>query len=247
MSHARSRAAALVLAAALSGAAQQADAVPVTFAATDGVTVHADFSSEAGARRPLILLFHQAGANRHEYDPIAPRLNDAGFDTLAVDQRAGGSAFGYKNETAEGVGDDAGYQAAYQDMEAALAWAKAQGARQIVVLGSSYSSSLVFVLAADHPGDVTAVLAFSPGEYFGSSSYVRKAAARVKVPVFVSSASARGEEAAAAEIAAALAGPHRQLKAKTAPHGASALREDANPQGAPEVWKAVLAFLREVT
>jgi len=90
------------------------------------------------------------------------------------------------------------------------------------------------------------VLSFSPGEYFGKRDFIRKAAARVTQPVFVSSASDAGEEAAAAEIVAAVAGPAQQFKAKRAVHGASSLREDSNPKGEAEIWAAVLAFLRGV-
>lgn len=219
-------------------------AEPVSFAADDGVVVHADYQGEGGAR-PLILLFHQAGSNRHEYDPIAPRLNAAGFDTLAVDQRSGGSAFGFENQTAAGAGGD--YLDAYRDLEAALEWGRANaGAGGIIALGSSYSASLVFVLAEEHPDHVKAVLAFSPGEYFGDPDFVKKAAAGVIQPVFASSASDAGEIAQAAAILAKVKGTKTQLKPRAATHGASALRADTNPAGAEEIWSAVLAFLREV-
>lgn len=217
-------------------------AKPVTFAAADGVTVHADYRGDGAG--PLILLFHQAGSNHHEYDPVAPMLNDIGFDTLAVDQRSGGSAFGFANETAKAASGD--YIAAYADLEAALAWGRAQGAGPIVALGSSYSSSLVFVLAADHPEEVAAILAFSPGEYFGQDGFVRAAAAKVRQPVFVSSASDSGEISAAREIVSAVKGRHEQFKPKAATHGASALRADVNPEGAALIWQAVAAFLATV-
>lgn len=232
------------LAALLSLSALPLAAEPVSFAADDGVVVHADYNGKGGAR-PLILLFHQAGSNRHEYDPIAPRLNAAGFDTLAVDQRSGGSAFGFRNETAEGAGGD--YLDAYRDLEAALEWGRAHaGAGGIIAWGSSYSAALVFVLAEEHPGHVKAVLAFSPGEYFGDPDFVKKAAAGVGQPVFASSASDPGEIAQAAAILAEVRGAKTQAKPKAATHGASALREDVNPGGAEEIWGAVLAFLDQV-
>jgi hypothetical protein len=42
--------------------------------------------------QPYILLSHQAGSNRAEYAPIAPRLVKPGFNCLAIDQRSGGEA-----------------------------------------------------------------------------------------------------------------------------------------------------------
>jgi pimeloyl-ACP methyl ester carboxylesterase len=58
----------------------------------------------------------------------------------------------------------------------------------IIVWGSSYSAALVFLLAANHRREIKAILAFSPGEYLRGSSTVRKAAAQVSIPIFVTSA-----------------------------------------------------------
>ena len=79
---------------------------------------------------------------------------------------------------------------ALHDLEAALQWAKSSGQTgPIMVWGSSYSAALVFLLAASHRrGEVKAILAFSPGEYLHGSSTVRKAAAQVSIPIFVTSA-----------------------------------------------------------
>lgn len=230
------RIAALTMALGLGPALALAE--PVTFAAADGVTVHGDYQGDGAGS--IIVLFHQAGSNLHEYDPIAADLNAAGFDTLAIDQRSGGQAYGADNQTAAAAGGD--FLAAYADMEAALAWA---GAKQgpAIIWGSSYSAALVFHLAADHPQDVRAVLAFSPGEYFDDRHFVRDAAAGVSQPVFVSSSSSSEEVAAARDIVTRVAGPATQLAPQRATHGSSALRHDDNPDGAAEVWAAVNAFL----
>ena len=217
-----------------------ADAAPVTFAATDGVTVHADYQGQGG--RALIVLFHQAGSNLHEYDPIVPRLQALGFDTLAVSQRSGGARFGGVNETADGTGGNPDYLAAYPDMEAALDFARGKS-EQVVIWGSSYSSALVFKLASEHPKAVVGVLSFSPGEYFGAAFSVKMAAAKVIAPVFATSASDAGEIAAAKAILAAVPGRATQYVPKRGVHGSSTLREDENPKGIAENWQAVEAFL----
>ena len=221
-------------------AAQAASAAPVTFVAADGVTVHADYQGQGG--QPLIVLFHQAGSNLHEYDPIVPRLHEMGFDTLAVSQRSGGARFGGENETAKGVGGDPDYLAAYPDMEAALAFARGKAGR-VLVWGSSYSSALVFKLASEHPTGVVGLLSFSPGEYFGPVFSVKMAAAKVTAPVFVTSASDASEIAAAKAIVAALPGEATQFVPKRGVHGSSTLRDDQNPKGTAENWAAVEAFL----
>ncbi len=228
------------LVAAFSILAGVACAEPVTFAAADGVVVHADYKGQEG--RTLIVLFHQAGSSLHEYDPIAPRLQALGFDTLAVSQRSGGTLFGGVNETADGAGGPADYLEAYPDMETALAFARTKAAR-VVVWGSSYSSSLVFKLASDHPEGIVALLSFSPGEYFGAAYSVAGAAAGVQAPVFVTSASDAGEVSAAKAIVTAVPGVATHFVPKHGTHGSSTLREDQNPQGTVENWAAVQAFL----
>lgn len=227
----------LVLAALALPFAAQAE--EVTFAAADGLVVTADL--EGPADGPLILLFHMAGSSRGEYRGIAPRLNALGYRTLAVDQRSGGAFDGVPNETARRAGRDPGYLAASADLLAAVAFARERlGARRIAVVGSSYSASLVLVLAGRDPGFAEAVMAFSPGEYFADPALVRDAARAVRVPVFL--ASARGERSETEAIAAVL--PLHPLpfvpKGRGA-HGASAL---AGPDGA-EYWAALEGFLAE--
>lgn len=221
-------------------AAGSAFAAPVTFAAADGVVVHADYKGQG--ERALIVLFHQAGSNLHEYDPIVPRLHQLGFDTLAVSQRSGGAQFGGENETAQGVGGAPDYFHAYPDMEAALAFARGKAGR-VVVWGSSYSSALVFKLASEHPKGVVGVLSFSPGEYFGGAFSVKMAAAKVVAPVFVTSASDAGEISAAKAIVAEVPGDATQFVPKRGVHGSSTLRDDQNPEGMAENWAAVEVFL----
>ncbi len=114
-----------------------------------------------------------------------------------------------------------------------------------MVCGSSYSAALVFLLAADNPGKIAGLMAFSPGEYLGGAHRVHDAAAKLQqVAVFVSSASSRGEISAARAILAAVPGNAKtQFVPKHAPHGASALNADANPAGYKAEWAAVERFL----
>ena len=220
---------------------------PVTFTA-GRVKIFATYYGTGDKTKPIVLLFHMAGANGAEYSTIAPKLNALGFNALAVDQRSGGRAFGRMNRTVKALGHSTGYRAALPDLQAALAWARANDSGKIVVCGSSYSASLVFLLAANNPGKIAGLMAFSPGEYLGGPHIVRDAAAKLRdVAVFVSSASNRGEIAAARVLVQAVPGSAKtQLIPKRAPHGASALRADANPAGAAEVWAAVTRFLAAV-
>jgi len=234
---------AALIAVALVRAAPAAE--PVTLTAADGVTVFATYTGTADRTKPIVLLFHQAGANGAEYAPIAPRLNALGFNALALDQRSGGDLFGRANKTVKALGRSAGYRAALADLQAALDWARAGGASKIVVCGSSYSASLVFLLAANNASKIAGLMAFSPGEYLGGAHVVRDAAAKLSdVAVFVTSASDSGEIAAARAIVKAVPGRDKtQLVPRRAPHGASSLRADANAAGESQMWAAVERFL----
>ena len=217
---------------------------PLSLKAADGATIYG-LHYPAGKPKAVVLLFHQAGSGKGEYASIAPRLVGAGYSALAIDQRAGGAMFGH-NETAVALGRDAAYPDAEQDLEAAFGWARARKL-PIILWGSSYSAALVFRLAARHPGEAEAVLAFSPAEYLDGPAVVRTAAARVSAPVFVTSA-AEAQEIAAAR--ALLAASPARVKVQHVPragvHGSSTLIASKNPGGAEENWRAVLSFLERL-
>ena len=144
----------------------QAKGNEISFETDDGVTVYGEVykSADAPMSAPVILLFHQGAHNsRAEYEPIVPRLLDAGYHAVAIDQRRGGDRFGGVNRTLEGVGDaEYSYCDVYPDLEATLRFAKSYGfSGQTAAWGSSYSAALVFRLGVEYPDEVDAVLAFS--------------------------------------------------------------------------------------
>ncbi len=228
-------------------AAGGAGSAPVTLTAADGSKVFGDIWRAAGARPPIIVAFHQAESSAAEYAPIAPRLVQAGFTVLAIDARSGGGNFKGSNRTVAARGGGATeYDAALPDLEAALAWAKGQAkGAPVIVWGSSYSASLVFVLAAAHPADVAGVVAFSPAEYLDRKGAVAEAAARIKVPVYVDQASTAEEISAAAAILRAVPGTEKQQFVSKGPssHGSATLRADSNAAGAEAHWLPLLKFL----
>jgi dienelactone hydrolase len=217
---------------------------PVTLTAADGVKIAGVYTS-VDKPKALILLFHQAKSGKDEYALIAPRLASQGYASLRIDQRVGGDLFG-TNEAAKAHGPAEDYLAAKPDLEAAYAWGAAKKL-PLILWGSSYSASLVFALAAEHP-QVAGVIAFSPGEYFDDPHYLAKAAAEVRVPLFVTSAKDGKEiDAARAALVASPGITKRQFVPKLGGvHGSSTLLRAKNPQGAEEAWKAVLGFLHEV-
>ena len=217
---------------------------PVLLHAIDGLAIHALYYPAAHPKA-TILLFHQAGSSKDEYATIAPQLAAAGYSALALDQRSGGDLFG-TNETVKAAGASSDYRAAMPDLEAAIAWATGRGL-PLILWGSSYSSALVFPVAARHDGEIAAVLAFSPGEYIDGMS-IKGAAAKVRAPLFVTSAKDVDEIAAAKAIVDASPSP---LKSQFIPptagvHGSSTLIAARDPKGAEENMRAVMTFLAKV-
>ena len=213
--------------------------------ASDGVQVYAQAYPTADPRAPVILLFHQAGSDKGEYAPIAPRLVELGFNALAIDQRSGGDLFA-PNETVMHLGHSTRYEDALADMDTALHWAqKTHPGSPVYAWGSSYSAALVFVFAAKHPREIAAVLAFSPSEYLADKTAVHRAAAKIRVPVFIDSAADPQEIAAAKSILAVIpAKVKKQYVPRAGVHGSSTLRVDRDPNGSEYNWNAVTRFLR---
>jgi len=164
----------------------------VEFPSEDGLTITGEVYRPSGLATTVIVLFHQAGSSRGEYRDIAPELVKLGYMVLAIDQRAGETFGGVANETnQEAVMADkkTGYKDAIPDMKAAVGYArKDMRAKRVAVWGSSYSASLVLVLAGQDKGFADAVLSFSPGEYFKGNPGVGTAAKSIKVPTFITSA-----------------------------------------------------------
>lgn len=221
----------------------------ISFSSGDGIKVTADLYMTADASAPMIILYHQAGYSRGEYREIAPRLNDLGFNCLAVDQRAGDSVRGIVNEThREALSKDlpTEYLDALTDIEAAYVYVR-HGLKpdKILLWGSSYSAALMFYMGSGHHNNLAGILAFSPAEYFKvNRKDIRDFAKRVTAPVFITSSRSEYEdwkpifEAVNAEKRSFL--PENEGR-----HGSKALWSD-NP-GNELYWKAVEDFLELVS
>jgi len=117
---------------------------------------------------PFILLCHQARFNKFEYAGIAERLNKMGFNCMAIDQRSGGPIGDKQNLTflrAQKQEKGITYLDAESDIRAAIHYAATKFNTKIILWGSSYSSTLALYLASEME-EVSAVISFSPGNYF---------------------------------------------------------------------------------
>ncbi|MEM8975296.1 MAG: hypothetical protein AAGD43_24815, partial [Pseudomonadota bacterium] len=127
----------------------------ITLRAADGLVVTADvYQTKQASNAIWIVLAHQAGASRGEYRTIAPRLNELGYNAVALDQRSGRAFAGVTNKTsalAKVQKKGRSYIAARPDLEAGIAWAREQTSGPVVLWGSSYSAALALLMAGEKP------------------------------------------------------------------------------------------------
>ena len=146
----------------------------VYFKATDGLRITADLYLK-DKTLPFILLFHQVGSSRGEYNQIATKLLHLDYNCLAIDLRSGNELNFVQNETAAyAVQHDYGHSLndCRLDIEAAVKYVLNFNNREVILLGSSFSASLC-LLEGKNNDRVNAVIALSPGEFFSPLFIVR--------------------------------------------------------------------------
>ena len=199
--------------------------------------------------KPVILLAHQGGYNKYEYADIAPRLNEMGFNALAIDQRSGGSFADKQNKTysraAQNGIENIQFADAAQDIESAIEYLADKYQQKIIVWGSSYSSSLALHVAENNE-NVKAVISFSPGDYFGEAfPSLKTVLPKISQPFLVTSS--REEADALKGLLSDVNQSNMQLQfipESDGFHGSRALWIDQ--EGAEEYWAAVRSFLEEI-
>ncbi len=164
------------------------DIQKINFLSYDGLTITADWY-HAGYDNPVFILCHQAGYSRGEYNETAANLLSKGYNCIAIDQRSGKECNGVTNETATRAKEQnlpTEYLDAEQDIVAAIDYITAElyPGKKIILVGSSYSASLVLKIAVMR-NDILAVVAFSPGEYFGEELNLKQSIANLYCPVFI--------------------------------------------------------------
>lgn len=217
----------------------------VKFPSKDGVTITADMY-EANPDYPWVVLFHKAQSSRGEFQRIAVKLNKLEVNCIAVDLRSGKEANFIVNETyvlAKNTGLGTEYMDSEIDMRAAIEKAFIIARKPVIILGSSYSGSLAIKLANEMP-QVKAVIAFSPGEYFGKKLNVAEEASHLTKPTFI--ACGADEKKYTDPIANAVKSSKKIYFAppKGGAHGAACL--DKGTEGETEYWIQMINFIQTV-
>ncbi len=217
----------------------------VSFTSVDGLEITAD-KYHIDEEYPYIVLFHQAGSSRGEFRDIAEKFLKLRNNCLAVDLRSGDNSNFINNETASrarGAGKSVNFLDARGDLLAAIDYAHGLNSKEVILLGSSYSASLALLEGLNHPL-VKAVIAFSPGEYFGDDLRMEDTLKTCSIPLFV--AVTEREQPYVKQMLKAFPEDDYTLFQPDAGgvHGARALWDD-NPSK-DEYWLALLMFINNL-
>ena len=213
-----------------------------TFKSLDSLTVTADIY-HIGKDKPVMILCHQAGWSRGEYKESAPAFNTLGYNCIAVDLRSGNEINSIENETAKGYspkGLPQDYVNAEQDIIAAVNYAHAMYGKNVILVGSSYSSGLVLKVAKEN-SKVDMVLSFSPDEYYGNMIDLRQTITGLDKPTFITSAKNEAAGAKALFDVVTASKKVQFIPQGAGYHGSRSLW--ASLTGNEEYWVAVRAFL----
>jgi pimeloyl-ACP methyl ester carboxylesterase len=219
------------------------------FKSLDGVDVHADLYMPYVDSATMVILLHQAGWSRGEYGEIAMKLNEMGFNCLAVDLRSGNQVNGVvnlTNQSARLLMKETLYIHSLPDIIASVNHAREfLASDKLILWGSSYSSSLAIVVAAEMPDRVDAVMSFSPGEYFKSmdkpDDYIASHTSKLNMPVFLTGS--KSEKEGTQAFYDLIPGDNKVIfiPETSGNHGSRALWSSFSDSRA--YWRAVKSFL----
>jgi len=215
----------------------------ISFRRPDGALLAAEFHPAAGdAPGPAVLLLHQAGSNRREWDFLLEELRGLGVAALALDLRGHG-------ESTPPAEDEAFYRRLFTDpdfappdVEAALAWLRARegvDSARLAVVGASVGANLAFAAAGAPWGPKTTV-ALS-GNHKNANLLAGRIDGFAPKNVFVLAADEDpGREASAKALFAQTGGKRRiEILSGSHAHGVAVLHESPALRGAVLNWLRV--------
>ena len=218
----------------------------LTFKTSDNLEVTADFYETFAESNKYMLMFHQADYSRGEFQQIASRIIKLDMNCIAVDLRYGNEVNYVNNETAMRArlnGNTISMMDCEKDIIAAIEHVYTMDtAAKIFLMGSSFSASLCLKVAKDR-NDIQAVIAYSPGEFFGDFS-VAQYLQGLKTPTYI--ACPRNEYTYVSQLAEEITSTKSVLfrpEGSGGMHGARCLWW--NSEASEDFWLSLLFFLKD--
>jgi len=137
----------------------------VIFKTKDSVEIHGLYAPTENQSAPAVLLLHMMPAAKESWGQFQEKLREAGFQSLAIDERGHGESvwkdgerIDYKNFT------DTEQQEKILDVEAAMRFLAEQGVElgQTAIVGASIGANLALQYQAEH-GEIKATVLLSAG------------------------------------------------------------------------------------
>jgi len=219
----------------------------ITFPSMDELPITANLY-HLNDSAPVMVLCHQAGWNKVEYVESAKTFMEMGYNCLATDQRSGGPLLEFRNETNEAAEKDSlptDYLNAEQDIIAAVNYASNKYNQPVILVGSSYSSTLALWVASEND-NVKAVISFSPGNYFTEQKGdLALRLQNMKKPMLVTSSKNEAMDLSTLISGMELTEMQYQFEPEgEGYHGARGLWR--TNEGNEEYWTAVTSFLNKI-
>jgi len=219
----------------------------ITFSSLDELPITANLYHVSDSA-PVMVLCHQARWNKIEYVESAKTFMEMGFNCLAIDQRSGGPLLEFQNETTLAAQEDSlpiDFLDAEQDIIAAVNYASNKYNQPVILVGSSYSSTLVLWVASEND-NVKAVISFSPGNYFvEQKGDLSLRLQNLKKPMLVTSSKEEAQDVAVLISKMELTELQSQFEPEgTGYHGARGLWK--TNEGNEEYWSSVTEFLNKI-
>lgn len=218
----------------------------LTFKTSDDLEVTADFYETYAESNKYMLMFHQADYSRGEFTPIASRIIKLDINCIAVDLRYGNEVHYVNNETAMRArlnGNTISMMDCEKDILAAIEYVYTMDSTaKIFLMGSSFSASLCLKVAKDR-NDIQAVIAYSPGEFFGDFS-IAQYIQGLETPSYI--ACPRNEYTYVSQLAEGITSSKSVLfrpESSGGMHGARALWW--NSETSEDFWLSLLFFLKD--
>lgn len=192
--------------------------LPLMISASDGLVLQATFYSSPVRPAPVVLMLHQVSGSRADWEPLAQRLQAAGYAVLTLDLRGHGD-----------TGGAVDWSLAQSDVAAAVSLVMEMGdvdPAHIVMVGASIGANLALNACADTSGCAAAVL-LSPGlDYHGITTSEAMVRLGVRPTLIIASEGDNNNPADSLTLDGMAQGDHQLVVLTDAGHGTAMFGAD---------------------